>query len=133
MKDLLLSDLDARLVSAQNWLESYFEALAGPIPPVEAGRAAEAAAAASGGAILFDIFADHDASNDLRWIAIRYEEDGETRILHLFLSVDDTSYWVGPEEEIPEDFAQLTTSFKDLLHATPRSLGVRSTSPSHLS
>jgi hypothetical protein len=69
----------------------------------------------------------------LRRIAIRYEEDGETRILHLFLSVDDTSYWVGPEEEIPEDFAQLTTSFKDLLHATPRSLGVRSTSPSHLS
>lgn len=75
----------------------------------------KAVARATGGELLFELPADHPSLGEMQWAVLRYAGDGRQAFIHIFFSLDEANFWVGGEDQAPDDFARFAHAWTNVL------------------
>jgi len=109
------NDVDNRVAIAVSRLQASFDALPNATSAADAVAELEAIAQATGGELLFELPADHPNLGETQWAVLRYQQGGEDRFVHVFLSASDGNRWIGQDSDAPTEFAKFAHAWTDVL------------------
>lgn len=75
----------------------------------------KAVAHATGGELLFELPADHPSLGEMQWAVLRYANDNGEAFIHIFFSLDQANFWIGGEDQAPDDFARFAHAWTNVL------------------
>ncbi|MCB1438041.1 MAG: hypothetical protein KDJ46_12810 [Rhodobiaceae bacterium] len=123
MRRKSVKQFDRRVTKIVARLDKLVGATSDRDRPSEIFAAVETLAAESGGEKLFELPARHPTLGECKWAVLRFQQEQDQRLIHVFLGGAKGNHWVGEEKGAPDELASFAHAWTDVLIGCLASLG----------